>query len=285
MLNTIINNTYFNNNYFILSSLPLTFASLPEGAILYENAELAKKDLANYANKPGIYLWTHNDSGDQYVGSSLNLQNRLTDYFQPSQLNNQVNNSNSLICSSILAYGWSAFSLSIYACNNSINVLGLEQSYLDNYTLAYNIRRISTPASYTSRFKIPVYIYNSNLSLLLAWFPSITSFQLFSGLNGTQIKILLASSIKLWRDTYFLSSSLLIDADNTALNFPNNFTPIEPKGKKLTFSVIAYNVSSKELFTFASQAKCATFLNVDPHVISNAIKEGTIIKGFLITRA
>ena len=139
-----------------LNCLPLILASLPEGAIIYTNSELAKSELANYANKPGIYLWTHNITGDQYVGSSQNLNNRLTDYFQPSQLNSQVNNSNSLICSAILAFGWSAFSLAIYVCEDELNILGLEQSYLDNYVLTYNTRRDATPASYnSSKFKIP----------------------------------------------------------------------------------------------------------------------------------
>ena len=127
-------------------------------------------------------------------------------------------------------------------------------------------------------------MYNSSLTLLLAWFPSIISFKLFSGLNGTKIKILLESSTKLWRDNYFLSSTLLIDANNTAINFPNNFIPVEPIGKKSIFAVTAYNIDSKESFTFSSQAKCAQFLNVDPHVISKAIKGGTIVKVFLISR-
>jgi hypothetical protein len=83
---------------------------------------------------------------------------------------------------------------------------------------------------------------------------------------------------------YFLSSSLLMDADNTALNLPNDFTPVKPKGKKLTFSVIAYNINSKESLRFTSQAKCALFLNVKPHVISKAVKEGIVIKGYLIIR-
>jgi hypothetical protein len=260
-------------------------ASLPQGVIIYKDSSLAKSELVNYANKPGIYLWSNNNTGDQYVGSSENLKNRLTDYFQLSQLNNQVNNSNSLICSSILSYGWSAFSLSIYVCDSDMNIIGLEQSYLDNYLLTLNIRRSATPANYNSgRFKIPVYVYNNNLTTLLAWFPSITSFQLFSGLNGTQIKILLESSSKLWRDFYFLSSTLLLDADNTALDLPNNFKPIEPKGIKSTFSVITKNISTNETFKFPSQAKCAIFLNVDPHVISKAIKEGKVIKGYFISR-
>jgi hypothetical protein len=54
MFKTNIINLNIDN--LILNSLPISLASLPEGAIIYKNSYLVKSELANYANKPGIYL-------------------------------------------------------------------------------------------------------------------------------------------------------------------------------------------------------------------------------------
>ena len=41
----------------------------------------------SYKNKRGVYLWTNKINGHQYIGSSMNLSSRLSDYFRIHILN------------------------------------------------------------------------------------------------------------------------------------------------------------------------------------------------------
>ncbi len=48
----------------------------------YENAKLQKKQILDENNtKSGIYCWTNKINGKRYIGSSVNLPNRLSCYF------------------------------------------------------------------------------------------------------------------------------------------------------------------------------------------------------------
>ena len=81
-------------------------------------------------------------NGKQYVGSSIvSLSGRVSDYFRPAYIRAQLARGNSAICGAILKYGISNFSLEVYTCPDP---LVQEQYYLDNYELAYNIRRVAT---------------------------------------------------------------------------------------------------------------------------------------------
>lgn len=233
---------------------------------------MLKSDLSSNGAR-GIYLWTNNISGKQYVGSSKNLYSRLRDYFQNSQLISQVKNSNSTICKALLKYGHDSFSLQILLVETSIDVLALEQSYLDKYDLIYNVRRSATGSSGKPSLikKVEIFVYDFTKQVLLAHFDSVNSFQSFSGLNGSQIKKLLKSDDKLWRNAYFISELLLMEADNTIPNKP--FVPVKQIGQKLTYSVYVYKLGLIEPLIFESQAKCAKDLGLSALHPSEARKE------------
>lgn len=264
----------------------LPVACLPKGSLIFKNSKLQVANIKNLNGSPGIYLWTNNISGKQYIGSSKNLYSRLEDYFQKSQLINQVNNSNSNICKALLKYGNSSFTLSIYLVKPSTNFIALEQSYLDRFELAYNIRRVAIgSAQISSRIKkVEVFVYDATKKTLLTTFDSVSKFQLFSGLNGSQIKELMVSEDKLWREKYFLSQLLILSADNT-MSTPGSFVPVDPIGKKLTFPVYVYKKGQKETLFFESQAKCAKSLGLSGHGIGKAILVNYIYKGYRISRS
>lgn len=48
--------------------------------VLDQRAEISKK----LHKKSGIYCWYNLENGKYYVGSGVNLRNRINDYFQPS---------------------------------------------------------------------------------------------------------------------------------------------------------------------------------------------------------
>lgn len=131
---------------------------LPNSTV-FEDASCFK-DSANleFKGKRGIYLWTNKETHKQYLGSSKNLGNRLIEYYRPSYLHAQQKRG-SAISRALLKYGYSAFSLSVliigptetdqvYSAANIPDYVVLEQSYLDNYILAYNINRTASSSAY-----------------------------------------------------------------------------------------------------------------------------------------
>jgi len=139
-----------NNN--LLTSI----ATLPTGYIEYFNVLKSEGIIrTSYKNKRGVYLWTNQINGHQYIGSSINLSSRLSDYFTNSYLKYQSNRG-SAISLAILKYGLSEFNLQIFVLGpspdrDSISTISdlilLEQYYLDRYSLIYNLRRIAIGAA------------------------------------------------------------------------------------------------------------------------------------------
>src|SRR5690349_4820306 len=79
--------------------------------ITYNNADTDKsKILSDNNKKTGIYLWKHLKSGKIYVGSSIDLKNRLLKYYNIDYLKR---NKTMYICNALLEHGFGAFSLSI----------------------------------------------------------------------------------------------------------------------------------------------------------------------------
>lgn len=105
----------------------------------------------------GCYLWTNKVTGKQYIGSSRNLSLRLAAYYRPSYLKLQSDRG-SAISRALLKYGHEGFYLSILVLNSTPVISGLdnyspgnipdfvsmEQSFLDNYILEYNINRVAS---------------------------------------------------------------------------------------------------------------------------------------------
>lgn len=125
----------------------------------YNNAQTDKDKAVNaHRGERGVYLWTHNATGWQYVGSSRDLGTRLADYYRPSYLTLQSQRG-SVISRALLTHGHSAFSLSVislgptsdqtYSSSNLPDYVKLEQYYLDSYVLVFNMNRNASPSAYT----------------------------------------------------------------------------------------------------------------------------------------
>lgn len=125
-------------------------------SVTYENPLKSRHEICfNYKNFRGCYLWTSKTTGKQYIGSSINLSLRLAKYFRESYLTLQSRRG-SIICRAILKYGQDDFYLSIlslgslgdkdskYSSNNLPDFVVLEQNYLDNYKMEYNVNRVAS---------------------------------------------------------------------------------------------------------------------------------------------
>src|SRR5437588_6059873 len=80
----------------------------------YSNAEADKaKILSDNKNKSGIYKWKNNNNGKQYIGSAVDLSNRLSNYYSTTYMEDALTRSNSHIYRALLKNGYENFSLTI----------------------------------------------------------------------------------------------------------------------------------------------------------------------------
>lgn len=89
----------------------------------YSNADINKPQIVEEnRNKAGIYRWVNLINNKTYIGSSVNLSERLLDYFQMSQL---LKN-RTPITYALLKYGYSNFRLEIleYCKKNRSSIKG-----------------------------------------------------------------------------------------------------------------------------------------------------------------
>ena len=105
-------------------------------AKIYPNAEADKAQiLSDNQNKAGIYMWKNLTNDKCYIGSAVNLPNRLAFYYSFKTIINSLKNSKSHIYNAILKHGHSNFSFTILEyCEPS-----REGFYLKKFNPEYNI--------------------------------------------------------------------------------------------------------------------------------------------------
>jgi len=110
----------------------------------YVNAYLQKTEVyKDNNNKTGIYKWTHIISGKSYIGSAINLSNRLRSYYSIAYLKREITKNNSMIYRALLKYGYSSFKLDILEYCNPNALIEREQHYFDTLKPEYNILKFA----------------------------------------------------------------------------------------------------------------------------------------------
>lgn len=96
----------------------------------------------------GVYIWTNLLNGSRYVGSSINLQKRLYNYYESKDKNTK---GQSIIFSALAKYTHSAFTLTVILLPGASKeaVLALEQHVMNTFQPKYNILKIAgSPAGF-----------------------------------------------------------------------------------------------------------------------------------------
>jgi Cytochrome C and Quinol oxidase polypeptide I/GIY-YIG catalytic domain len=110
---------------------------------------------------PGVYVFTHINSGDKYVGSSSQLSIRLNNYIK------KKDRPDGLIRPLLYEEGISKFLLEIIPIYNKWNIkveLVLEQYYLLNSSYNLNVIKVANnPSGSNSK---PLYMYNRDKTIL-----------------------------------------------------------------------------------------------------------------------
>lgn len=110
--------------------------------VVYSNADTSKiQIIKEIKGKSGIYRWINNENGKSYIGSSVNLSARLYRYYSLAHITAQ--SKHSLICKSLVKYGYSSFSFEILEYCKNDEVLVREQYYLDLLKPEYNILSVA----------------------------------------------------------------------------------------------------------------------------------------------
>ena len=108
--------------------------------VKYCNADVDKlRILSENKGKCGVYMFTHIASEKRYIGSSLNLRRRFTEYFNIERL---LRVPSMIICRALLKYGYSAFSLEILVYCDRDELMREEKFYLDLLKPEWNILKI-----------------------------------------------------------------------------------------------------------------------------------------------
>lgn len=89
---------------------------------------------------PGVYALVNKITGKYYIGSSINLYNRLRDYYSPWYISA---NPNLLISKAIVKYGFIHFNILILDTCTTDDVTAREQFFLDEYKPEYNILKFA----------------------------------------------------------------------------------------------------------------------------------------------
>lgn len=135
-----LNIRYSGTNLKRLGLIRKQYYSASNGILVYDNVLKAKREILQATrNKSGVYRWTNKVSGKSYIGSSVNLNARLSHYLSSNFLAKKILISKSAIYNALLTYNYENFSLEILEyCDRSI-VINREQYYLDKYEPEYNI--------------------------------------------------------------------------------------------------------------------------------------------------
>jgi group I intron endonuclease len=105
--------------------------------VKYDNADMDKlRILSENKGKGGVYMWTHKATGKRYIGSSLDLRRRFSEYFNVNRL---LRASSMRINLAILKYGYSAFSLEILVYCDTSELMREEKHWIDHLNPEYNI--------------------------------------------------------------------------------------------------------------------------------------------------
>jgi len=123
----------------ILDSEDLSFKSWilnnKPAKVYLNSAESKSLILKDNKGLSGIYLWLNNQNDKYYIGSAVNLKDRLYAYYNTQRLIND----NYRIQRAIIKYTHSKFTLYILEYCNIKDLIEREQYYLDLLTPPYNI--------------------------------------------------------------------------------------------------------------------------------------------------
>lgn len=243
---------------------------------LYKNLVQARSTLAlQIKNKAGIYQLVNLKNNKTYIGSSINLYRRLSNYLSHVNLKRDMIRYNSIIGQAILKYGYKNFGVKILEfieLDTNLTkkekkkvILAREQHYLDTIKPEYNILKIAGSKlgsvhtlktrklmRKNSKVSKRMYVYNEDGSNFKVYF-SISELAAVNNLN----RLVIAKQLKKAES----KPVLLLNRDNTN-KFIISYTPLnQSELDKFIISIknkLAHNTKqphSKKVFVYYLDGK------------------------------
>jgi NADH-ubiquinone oxidoreductase chain 3 len=256
----------------------------------------------------GVYIWTNLKTGEQNVGSSINLYTRLRSYFKPSILNK----GNRLINQSMKTFGIENFKLDIYIIDTAGMVyskiravtLCLEQYYIFILNPSLNKIKVagSNPiveftkehiASIKKANSKPVYVYKDKTliyeapsAIKLIKETNISNSTVSNSLKDPSIKVFEVLTISHISPTATGDPDIVINKvdANTLKELINNYCPVG-KRTSLKVNLTLIDHTSNNIHTFSSGSEAHSFLktkglNVSSKTILKYRDTGKIYKNW-----
>jgi group I intron endonuclease len=237
----------FNLEIFCFNEITFLSSVLP-AIKYYENADKYKKlAIKENKEKAGIYRILNKKSGDFYIGSSIDIGNRLNQHLYLASSGKFKGNSK--LYNAVFKYGLENFSLEILEYCSLDQLLNREQYFMDLLKPKYNILKQAysfqgfTHSEYTKK----------HLS------------KIKTGLKFTKEQKNKMSKAAIER----LLSQISLDQLSAAQKAGWEYTSIQ---------VQILNLETNEKKCFDSIKQSANYLNCDPSALRYAIKKNTLYK-------
>ena len=108
----------------------------------YPNSDTCKSQiLSDNKNQSGIYMWENKINAKRYIGSSVDLSNRLSNYYSTAYMEDALKRGISHIYRALLKNDYSNFSLTILEYCEPDKCLIREKHYWDILKPEYNIAK------------------------------------------------------------------------------------------------------------------------------------------------
>lgn len=223
--------------------------------VTYNNMDINKSIIyKENRGKSGIYRLNNIITGKSYIGSSVSLARRFSNYYSLGYLKNHTKNGFSFLNNSLLKYGYSNFSIDILEYCESSLCISREQYYLDLLKPEYNIcpiagSRLGSKQSEETKAKIRA----NNLGKR----------------HTPEIRQKIGLSIKLSVKDNFRSKTV------------TNETRLKISSRCNGINIKAYDKSNNLVNQYSSIKNAAKHLGVSDRTIANNLNTGKSYDGYI----
>jgi DNA invertase Pin-like site-specific DNA recombinase len=247
--------------------------------ITYNNAYMDKSKIyKENVNKSGIYRLNNLINDKSYVGSSINLNNRLRAYYSISNLYRIVNKEQSMIYKALLKYGHKSFSLDILGYCEPNVLIKREQYYIDLLKPEYNIlkfagSRVGHLASEKTKKAISIALkgkkYKCNEKIAVSKLKYGVQVKVFDKSNNLLFEF---PSIKSAARYFYISGRTISNIRNRGKSYDDYIYKFEYKDIRIR----VYNNNKELINTLGSKKGVSELYNIPYTTLSRYIKSSKL---------
>jgi group I intron endonuclease len=289
---------------FLIKNIIMMKNKLNKPVIAYTNIELQKNQIyKDNKNKTGVYRWVNSINNKSYVGSSVNISQRLLTYFSQKKLKKYLVSYRSNIYKSILKHGYLNFKFEIleyitFPFDISTEekkkiILEKKQYYIDSLKPEYNIlkiagSRLGSKATFETKKALSIALRGrkklKNVEILIGdeIIGLETKLKVYLNTRGISVKIYDTSNeliqkfpnINSAAKFFGVGSSTISRIYKTGVSYDNYTYKFEPNDLR----VWVYNCDNILIEILENRQKISAKYNIPKSTLSNYIKSSKLYK-------